>query len=235
MYTYQKSGRFFAQHAEGMDSVVVEELRELGVENIKPSFLGVFFESDLAGLYRVNYRSQTISRVLAPLLTFDCHSTRYLYITAKKIDWSDFMTVDTTFAVSATVSNSKISHSKYAALCLKDSIADFFRDRFGARPDVDTADPDVWINLYIQKNRATISLDTSGGSLHRRGYRTESVEAPMQETLAATIIKLSGWGRVTSAVRSAVRLRNPAQRGPGTLLPYPGRDIQVEVWFREHA
>ncbi len=193
MYTYQKSGRFFAQHAEGMDSVVVEELRDFGVENIKPSFLGVFFESDLAGLYRVNYRSQTISRVLAPLLTFDCHSTRYLYITAKKIDWSDFMTVDTTFAVTATVSHSKISHSQYAALCLKDSIVDFFRDRFGTRPDVDKDNPDVWINLYIQGNRATISLDTSGGSLHRRGYRTESVEAPMQETLAATIIKLSGW------------------------------------------
>ena len=193
MYTYQKSGRFFAKHADGMDKVAVEELNELKVKNIKPFFRGIFFETDLAGLYRVNYLSQIVSRILAPLLTFDCHSTRYLYKTANKIEWSDFMTVDTTFAISATVSHSNIKHSQYAALCLKDSIVDYFRDRFGKRPNVDTLDPDVWFDLHIQNNRATISLDTSGGSLHRRGYRTESVEAPMQETLAAAIIRLSEW------------------------------------------
>ena len=193
MYTYQKSGRYFAQHADGMDEVAVAELRELKVKNIKPYFRGIFFESDIAGLYSVNYMSQILSRILAPLLTFECHSTKYLYKTANKIEWSDFMTVNTTFAVNATVSHSKITHSQYAALCLKDSIVDYFRDRFGKRPDVDTKDPDIWFNLHIQNDRATVSLDTSGGSLHRRGYRTESVEAPMQETLAATIIGLSGW------------------------------------------
>ena len=192
-YTYRKSGWFFAQHAEGLEPLVIDELHELGVEKAKPAFRGVFFKSDIAGLYRVNYRSRLISRILAPLLIFDCHSTRYLYKTAKKIDWSGFMTVNTTFAVSATVSNSKIRHSQYAALCLKDSIVDFFRDHYGERPDVDTDNPDIRINLRIYQNRATVSLDTSNGSLHRRGYRSASVEAPMQETLAATIIKLSGW------------------------------------------
>ena len=193
MYTYQKTRRFFAQHAEGLESVVVEELHELGVGNVEPSYLGVFFETDHAGLYRVNYRSQTISRVLAPILTFDCHSDRYLYKTARNIDWSDFMAVDTAFAVYATVSHSKITHSQYAALRLKDAIVDFFRDRYGKRPDVDTVNPDVSFNLHIQGNRATISLDTSDGSLHRRGYRTAPVETPMQETLAGAIIRLSGW------------------------------------------
>ena len=193
MYTYQKSARYFAQHADGMEEVAVAELRQLKVKNIKPFFRGIFFESDSAGLYRVNYLSQILSRILAPLLTFECHSTKYLYKTASKIEWSDFMTVNTTFAVNATVSHSKITHSQYAALCLKDSIVDFFRNRFGTRPNVDTKTPDIWFNLHIQNDRATVSLDTSGGSLHRRGYRTETVEAPMQETLAAAIILSSGW------------------------------------------
>ncbi|MFC1606978.1 class I SAM-dependent RNA methyltransferase [Candidatus Latescibacterota bacterium] len=193
MYTYQKSGRFFAQHADGMETVAVDELREMKVKNIKPSFRGVFFETDMAGLYEVNYCSRLMSRILAPLLIFDCHSTKYLYKTARKILWDDFMTVDTTFAITATVSHSQIKHSQYASLCLKDAIVDHFRDRHGKRPNVDTDNPDVWFNLHIQNNRATISLDTSQGSLHRRGYRTESVEAPMQETLAAAIIRMTGW------------------------------------------
>ena len=193
MYNYQKTGRYFAQHASGLQTVVVDELRELKVKKIKPSYMGVYFETDLSGLYRVNYSSRVISRILAPIMTFDCHSTNYLHQTAMKIDWSDFMSVDTSFAISASVSHSAISHSQYAALCLKDAIVDYFRDKFGKRPDVDTVDPDVRINLKIQNNHAIISLDTSGDSLHRRGYRTATLEAPMQETLAAAIIRFSGW------------------------------------------
>jgi len=116
-----------------------------------------------------------------------------LYRTAQAIEWADFFSVDNTFAVFATVSNSKINHSQYAAFCLKDSIVDYFRSRLGGRPNIDTNDPDVWINLHIENNHAVISFDTSGGSLHRRGYRKAPVEAPMQETLAAAIIRLSDW------------------------------------------
>ena len=193
MYTYQKTNTFFAQHAGGMGDAAADELRELGVGEVNPSVRGVFFQADSAGLYRVNYRSQILSRILAPLIVFDCHSKKYLYKTAMKIEWSDFMSVNTTFAIYATVSDSNINHSQYAALLLKDAIADYFRDRFAMRPDVDTNNPDIVFNLRIHKNRATISLDTSGGSLHRRGYRAEAVEAPMQETLAATIIRHSEW------------------------------------------
>jgi putative N6-adenine-specific DNA methylase len=130
---------------------------------------------------------------LAPLKTFDCHSDKYLYKTALSIEWSDFINPDLSFAVFASVSNSYIKHSKYAALKVKDAIADYFMNAVGKRPDVDTREPDVWINLHIENNKAVISIDISGGSLHRRGYRKKTVEAPMVETLAAAIIRYSGW------------------------------------------
>jgi putative N6-adenine-specific DNA methylase len=133
-------------------------------------------------------------RILAPLITFDCHSDKYLHQTAMKLDWSQFMTPTDTFAVNASVSNTpSLTHSQYAALKIKDAICDYFRQKTGGRPDVDVQSPDLGINLFVRDNRATISVDVSGGSLHKRGYRTASVEAPMQETLAAAIIRLSGW------------------------------------------
>ncbi len=176
-----------------MEELGAEELAELGALNVRPSFKGAFFEAGKAALYRINYQSRLTSRILAPLLTFNCHSTKYLYKTAKAIDWSRLLTPERTFAVSATISHSKITHSKYAALCLKDAIADYFREKSGKRPDVRPGDPDVQFNLHVQNDKAVISLDTSGGPLHRRGYRKETVEAPMRETLAAAIIRLTGW------------------------------------------
>jgi putative N6-adenine-specific DNA methylase len=144
-------------------------------------------------MYRINYMTRLCTRVLAPLLTFDCHSDRYLYKRAYSIPWTDLLSVGQTFAVDANVTDSHIRHSRYAAQRLKDAIVDRFRDGSGKRPDVDPRDPDIWLNLFIRKNKATISLDTSGGSLHRRGYRVASVEAPMQETVAAAIIRYTGW------------------------------------------
>jgi putative N6-adenine-specific DNA methylase len=112
---------------------------------------------------------------------------------ARKIAWKKIMGVDQTLAVFANLSNSRIRHSQYAALCLKDAIVDYFREDCGRRPDVRRLDPDVWISLFIENNQAVIALDTSGGSLPRRGYRQEGVEAAMQETVAAAIIQWSGW------------------------------------------
>jgi putative N6-adenine-specific DNA methylase len=126
------------------------------------------------------------------------------------MEWSDFMTERQTLAVFSSVSHSIIRHSKYAALILKDAIVDYFRDNKGSRPSIDTINPDVWFNLHIQKDRAVISLAVSGGSLHRRGYRIEAGEAPMQETVAATIIRMSGWDGATP-------LYDP-MCGSGTLL-----------------
>ncbi len=193
MFEYQRTNRFFAQTQEEIGELGAKELGELGAQNIKPGFRGIFFEADKAGLYRINYASRLISRVLAPLTSFRCHNTDYLYRKAKEISWEDFFNPRQTFAVFSSVSHSSIKHSQYASLRLKDAIADYFLEKFGQRPSVQRIEPDVWINLHIENNRAVISFDTSGGSLHRRGYRDETVEAPMQEIVAAAIIRLSGW------------------------------------------
>jgi putative N6-adenine-specific DNA methylase len=193
MFTYQKSGRYFAQIAEGLEDLGRKQLQELGARDIKPGYRGFYFSADKASLYRLSYCSRLLSRVLAPLILFDCHSAKYLYKTACKIDWASLIDLKDTFAVKANVSHSKITHSQYASLRLKDAIVDVFRSNTGERPNVDTKTPDVLFNLYIQNNKATIYLDTSGGSLHRRGYRLQSIVAPMQEIVAAAIIRLSGW------------------------------------------
>ncbi len=193
MFAYQKNQRFFAQVADGLEEAGGRELEALGAEEVKASYRGIYFTADHRALYRINYSSSICTRILAPLLTFDCHSDKYLYSTAGSIPWSTILSLETTFAIFANVSNSNITHSQYAARKLKDAIVDQFRESCGKGPDVDPDNPDVWISLYIQGNKATISLDTSGGSLHRRGYRKASVKAPMQETVAAAIIKFSQW------------------------------------------
>jgi len=176
-----------------MEELGAEELSELGAKHISPAYRGIYFEADKATLYRVNYCSRLIARALAPLISFQCHSDRYLYGRALEIDWPVFFTGDYSFAISANLSNSKIRHSQYAALRLKDAVVDHFKTAHRRRPKIDKTTPDIRFNLYLENNWATISLDTSGESLHRRGYRRETVEAPMQETLAAAIIRLSGW------------------------------------------
>jgi len=193
MFEYQKYGRYFALIAGGTEDLGAQEFQELGARNVKQLYRGIQFEADPRTLYGLNYHSRLATRILAPLLTFDCHSTDYLYKTAKSIDWMKFFSLDQTFAVFATAAHSKITHSKYAALKVKDAIVDLFREKTGRRPNVETIAPDVWFNVHIDNNRAVLSLDTSGGSLHRRGYRTETGASPMIETLAATIICLTGW------------------------------------------
>ncbi len=210
MYNYQKSYRYFAQVADDIKDIAEEELISLGAKNTYLAYRGIYFTAEKEVLYSINLNSRFINRVLAPIKNFPCHSDQYLYKTASNIIWTDFMQSSDTFAVFATVSHSKIKHSKFAALRLKDAIADSFRENIGKRPSVDTRDPDVWINLHIENNEAIISIDTSGGSLHRRGYRRRSVQAPMVETLAAAIIKYTDWDEKTP-------LHDPFC-GSGTLL-----------------
>jgi len=197
MYEYQQSGRYFAQTANDIKDIAGEELQELGASDISDSYRGIYFNADREALYRINLHSRLINRVLSPLKTFDCHSDNYLYKVGKQIQWEDFLNLEQTFAVFASVTQSNIDHSKFAALRLKDAIVDYFRERTGKRPNIDTRTPDLWLNVYIEKNVAVISVDTSGGSLHRRGYRTESTQAPMSETLAASIIRHTEWDRKT--------------------------------------
>lgn len=192
-FQYQRTSNYFAQVANGLEEMAATEIQNLGAEQVKQRFRGLAFVADQETLYKINYSSRFLTRVLAPLISFDCHSTKYLYKTAMEIPWEDIFAADQTFAIFAQVSNSAITHSKYASLKLKDAIVDRFREKIKRRPNVESKYPDVWFNLHIENNRAVISLDTSGGSLHRRGYRLDTVEAPMQETLAAAVIKMTNW------------------------------------------
>jgi putative N6-adenine-specific DNA methylase len=210
VYQYQKDSRYFAQIADSLKEAGAREIAELGAEDVRPEFRGIYFRADQSTLYRINYLTRLLSRCLAPLVSYACPDTDTLYQKAKQIKWEDFFAQGKTFAIAGNVSDSAISHSKYAALRLKDAVVDYFRENTGRRPDVSVRNPDIQLNLHIRNDQAVISLDTSGGALHRRGYREETVAAPMQETVAAAIIRFSQWD-------GSVPLYDPLC-GSGTLL-----------------
>jgi len=210
MYEYQINKRYFAQVAESIKDLGIQELQDLGARNITPEYGGLYFNAGKEALYRINYSARLVSRILAPLMSFNCRAQEQLYKKAREIKWMDFISAKGTFAVFGNVSDSSITNSHYASLRLKDAIADSFREKSGRRPDVDTRNPDIWLNIYIRRNNAVISVDTSGGSLHRRGYRKDAVSAPIQETVAAAIIRYTKWD-------GSVPLYDP-MCGSGTLL-----------------
>ena len=210
MFDYQKKGAYFAQIADGLEETGTAELEELGADGARAVRRGILFQSDPAVLYRINYCTRLCTRILAPLHVFDCPDADAIYRAGLDIDWSSFITPQETFAIFASTAGSGVPHSQFAALKLKDAVADQFRKRYGRRPSVDSRSPDLWINLHVHKNRGTISIDTSGGSLHRRGYRIASGDAPMQETVAAAMVHMSGWD-------GGVPLADP-MCGSGTLV-----------------
>ena len=196
-YLYQQHQQFFAQHAGGAQEAAATELASLGATAIQTGHLGHYFKADPDTLYRIVYTTRISTRILAPLIHFECHSQNYLYKTAQQIDWREFLTLTKTFAITANTADSKLRNATYAAQILKDAIVDQFREHYGERPNVNPRFPDLQLNLYIHQNRARISIDLGGGSLHKRGYRQESVTAPMQENLAATLLHISEWDQKT--------------------------------------
>lgn len=209
-YLYQKKPRFLAQVADSLKDAAVGELKSLGAGDISPSFRGIYFTAGAETLYRVNYMSRLISRVLAPLVRFDCHNTDSLYKSARQVGWTEFFDGESSFDVFAGTAESRVANGKVAALRVKDAIVDHFLENAGVRPKAVPVNPDVDIHLYIVKNVATLFLDVSGGALHRRGYREGSVSSSLGETAAAGIIRMTGWnGRVA--------LYDP-MCGSGTLL-----------------
>lgn len=211
MLEYQKHKKYFAQVAGTLEKVATAELTELGAEVFREVPRGLYFAADDATLYRILYQSRIIQRLLAPLISFPAHSEKYLYDQAtRNIDWTALFGISETFGIESNVSDSAITHSLYAGQILKDAICDSFRKAFDKRPDFDPKSPDILFNLHIHRNQATISLDLGGGSLHKRGYRVAKGEAPLQETLAAGIIRLTGWDGETP-------LLDP-MCGSGTLL-----------------
>ena len=193
MFEYQKENLYFAQVTGKMEELCEQELIQLGAKNTRPVYRGIYFKAEQKDLYKIIYTSRLITRVLAPLTSYYAKNEDVLRKEALKIPWDKFLSLENTFAITASVSNSRITHSKYAALCLKDSVADYFKNKTGKRPNVETSNPDVRFNLHIERDQAVVSLDVSGESLHKRGYRLLAGEAPMQETLAAALVNISEW------------------------------------------
>jgi len=191
---------FFATCARGIETVLAGELGQLGASRIEIGRGGVHFSGDRALLYRANLWLRTAIRVLYPILNAPVTSPEELYDAVRTVDWSQYLTPDHTLAVDCNVRDSRITHSKYAALKTKDAICDQFVERWGRRPNVDVDEPMVGLNLHIYKDQAVLSLDSSGESLHKRGYRPILTKAPLNESLAAAIILLTGWNRQTPFV-----------------------------------
>jgi putative N6-adenine-specific DNA methylase len=185
--------KYFATCGRGVEPILAEELRALGAADIEPGRGGVTFRGDRATLYRSNLWLRTAIRVLRPILEADVASPDELYDAVRSLDWSQYLTPDHTLAVDCNVRDSHLTHSKYAALRVKDAICDQFVDRSGRRPSVDVEEPMVGLNLHVYRDHAVLSLESSGESLHKRGYRPVQTRAPLNEALAAALILRSGW------------------------------------------
>ncbi|WP_375242252.1 class I SAM-dependent RNA methyltransferase [Lacinutrix sp.] len=177
----------------GFEEILAKELTQLGAMHVKQGVRNVSFEGDKGFMYKANLGIRTAIKILKPITTFRVNNEKDLYTNVYKMDWSNYMKSSGTLAVDATVHSTIFTHSQYTALKVKDAIVDKFRDETGERPNVDLRFPDLKINVHIDRSLCTISLDTSGESLHKRGYKTATNIAPINEVLAAGLIMLSGW------------------------------------------
>lgn len=184
-----------AKTFKGLEDILAEELRQLGAVNVEPGRRMVSFEGDLAMLYRANICCRTALSILKPIYKFIAKDTDSLYEMVKEYNWSDVMSIEKTFSIDTTSHSSEFTHSRFVTYRVKDAIVDYFKDRFGQdkRPGVRLNDADVMINVHIDGDRVTLSLNSSGESLHKRGWRVAQTEAPINEVLAAGIILKSGW------------------------------------------
>jgi len=188
----------FATAPKGFETLLAEELQGLGATGVRETRSGVAFSGDLATVYRVCLWSRLANRVLLRLAQFPAATPEALYAGVRAIDWFDHLERDGTLAVEFHSSRSAITHSHFGALKVKDAIVDQFRERTGERPSVATEEPDVRINVYVQDDLASLSLDLSGESLHRRGYRVATVAAPLKENLAAAILMRARWPEIAA-------------------------------------
>ena len=204
----------FATCPKGLESLLLEELRSLGADALKETVAGVGFAADIRVLYRICLWSRLANRVHLQLARFEFRSEAELYAGAREIDWAEHMDVDTSFAIDCTGSGGGIDNSRYGALRVKDALADYFRAEVGRRPSVDAVSPGIRVHVRLRNLSALISLDLSGDSLHRRGYRTEGGVAPLKENLASALLIRAGWPQI--ALESGA-LIDPLC-GSGTLL-----------------
>lgn len=177
----------------GFETVLADELKSLGAADIVVKNRLVEFYGDQGFLYKANYSLATALRILKPIHSFSVRNEEFLYARFKKFNWEDYLDIDQTFVIDATVHSDYFTHSHYAALKVKDALVDRFQEKFGRRPSVDKENADIWFNLHISHDKVTLSLDSSGQSLHKRGYKLNGGPAPINEVLAAGLLKLAGW------------------------------------------
>ncbi len=177
----------------GFEEILAKELRNLGAGNVKIGTRNVSFEGDTGFMYKANLCLRTAIKIVKPIYSFSIRNAHDLYRKIYAMDWSDYLSVDATFAIDTTLHSDTFTHSLYVSQKVKDAIADKFRALDGKRPNVDIKNPDIRINIHIQNDHCNVSLDSSGNSLHHRGYRTATNIAPINEVLAAGLLLLSGW------------------------------------------
>ena len=223
-----------AKTFHGLEEVLAKELTELGASNIEIGNRMVAFTGDKALMYKANFCLRTAIRILKPIKHFQAKTADEVYDNIKAIPWENYLDNTKSFAVDAVVFSNDFRHSKFVAYKVKDAIVDYFRDTTGERPSVRINNPDVLLNIHIAEDRCTLSLDSSGESLHRRGYRQEAVEAPLNEVLAAGMILMTGWkgecdlidpmcGSGTIPIEAALIARNIA---PGVFR----KEFAFEKW-----
>ena len=186
---------YFASSPRHLESLLAKELTGMGAVDVRKVSSGVQFTGDLEIAYRACLWSRVANRVLYPLGAGAAKSPEQLYTFIQSFNWSEHLNEDQTMAVDFFCANSKITHSQYGALKVKDAVVDQFREQTGVRPSVDRVTPDVRINVYLFRDRARVAIDLSGASLHRRGYRQGGDRAPLKENLAAALLLSLGWGR----------------------------------------
>lgn len=182
-----------AKTMAGLEEVLAEELTSLGANNLEIGTRMVSFDGDLALMYKANICCRTALRILRPVFEFRAKNTDEIYKRVKAMNWYEHLTEDSTFAIDAITFSDYFTHSKFVAYRVKDAIADYFMTKTGKRPSVDTQNPDLLINFHVAHDKCTLSFDSSGESLHKRGYRVAQTEAPLNEVLAAGMIMQTGW------------------------------------------
>lgn len=214
----------------GLENVLAEELIALGANNVQIGRRMVSFSGDKELMYRANFQLHTAIRILKPIATFKARSAEDMYEEVKKIDWSQYIEKGKTFSVDSVVYSDEFRNSRFVTYKVKDAIVDQFREKTGDRPNVSVTNPDIRLHIHIAEDEASLSLDSSGESLHRRGYRQESVEAPLNEVLAAGMILMTGWKGETDFIDPMC--------GSGTLLVEAAliaRNISPGVFRKEFA
>ena len=231
-----------AKTFKGLEEVLAQELIELGANDVQLERRAVSFRGDKALLYRANFCLRTAIRILVPISSFKAKDTDAIYNQLLKLDWSRYMTVNSTFAIDATVYSESFRNSRFVTYRVKDAIVDYWQERAHQRPNVSVQSPDLTINIHIANEQVTLSLDSSGESLHKRGYRVATTEAPINEVLAAGMLRLAGWqgqsdfydpmcGSGTLLIEAALMARNIAPgvfRSSFAFEKWP--DFDADLW-----